>query len=511
MLRNIVKYSLHHPLQIFLLTILLTVSGILAFRELPIDAVPDITNVQVQVNTRVDGLGPEEIEKLVTLPIELTLNGIPGVEQVRSITRFGLSQVTVNFQDETDIYLSRQLVSERLQSLRGDLPFGVNPLLSPVTTGLGEIYHYVIDFDRKEKGDARVRQLAELKSIQEWTVKPRLLTVKGVAEVNTIGGHEKQYLIAPDPGKMSRFGLDWEDISKAIERVNRNEGGSYVEQTGDQFLIVAKGMFENISDISNVPVKTLENLSVLRVKDIAEVKIGESKRTGAALYNGEEVVLGTVLMLTGANSRQVAIDVDEKIKEIGKALPEGVKLKTVYDRSYLVDETILTVQENIIAGAVLVIIVLLLLVGNIRAAIISALVIPLSLLFSFIVMKKLGISGNLLSLGALDFGVITDGAAIVLDNCLRLLGNRKKEKGRGLTLEEKRETILEATLQIRKSAGFGEIIVALSFLPIFAFVGVEGKMFIPMASTFIIAIIGSLILSFTFVPAIATFLFRSNT
>src|SRR5690606_36603853 len=253
---------------------------------LPIDAVPDITNVQVQVNTKVDGLGPEEIERLVTLPIEMSLNGIPGVDQVRSITRFSLSQVTVSFIDGTDIYLSRQLVSERLLALRGELPFGANPIMSPVTTGLGEIYHFVLDYKKLTTGEERKAQLAELRSLQEWYVKPRLMTVQGVAEVNTIGGYEKQYLILPDPKKMSANGIDWKDISSAIEKVNRNVGGSYIEQTGDQFLVVAKGLFESLSDIESIPVKTMENLNILRVKDIGEVKIGEAKRTGAALLNG---------------------------------------------------------------------------------------------------------------------------------------------------------------------------------------------------------------------------------
>jgi len=460
MLNKIVNYCLYHPIQILVLTLCLVISGIHAFKGLSIDAVPDITNVQVQVNTKVEGLGPEEIERLVTLPIEMSLNGIPGVDQVRSITRFSLSQVTVSFVDGTDIYLSRQLVSERLQTLRGELPFGANPIMSPVTTGLGEIYHYVLDFSDPAKDEKRISQLAELRSLQEWYVKPRILTVQGVAEVNTIGGFEKQYLVLPDPGKMSSYGLDWEDIATSVEKANRNVGGSYIEQTGDQFLVAAKGLFESLEDIEDIPVKTLENLNVLRVKDVGQVKIGEAKRTGAALLNGEEVVLGTVLMLSGANSREVAATVHEKIQEIAKTLPPGIQINTVYDRSELVDETINTVNENIIAGAVLVIIVLLLLVGNVRAALITAIVIPLSLLFSFIVMKKLGISGNLMSLGALDFGVITDGAAIVLDNCLRLLSEKKKLLGRSLTVEEKRNTILDATLQIRKSAGFGELIVA---------------------------------------------------
>lgn len=511
MIKNIVNYCLYHPFQILVLTLCLVVSGIYAFKGLPIDAVPDITNVQVQVNTKVDGLGPEEIERLVTLPIEMSLNGIPGVDQVRSITRFSLSQVTVSFKDGTDIYLSRQLVSERLQALRGELPFGANPIMSPVTTGLGEIYHFVLDYKELSTGEHRKAQLAELRSLQEWYVKPRLLTVQGVAEVNTIGGYEKQYLVLPDPKKMSAYGLDWADVASSIEKVNKNVGGSYIEQTGDQFLVVAKGLFESIEDIENIPVKTMENLNVLRVKDIGKVKIGEAKRTGAALLNSNEVVLGTVLMLSGANSREVAASVHDKVQEISKTLPAEIQINTVYDRSELVDQTIETVNENIIAGAVLVIIVLLLLVGNVRAAMISAIVIPLSLFFSFIVMRKLGISGNLMSLGALDFGVITDGAAIVLDNCLRLLSEKKRFLGRSLTKEEKRETILDATLQIRKSAGFGEIIVALSFLPVFSFVGVEGKMFIPMASTFIVAILGSLILSFTFVPAMCMLVLGRNT
>lgn len=511
MLRNIINYCLIHPFQIVLMAVLLIVSGLYAFKKLPIDAVPDITNVQVQVNTKVDGFGPEEVERLVTLPVEMSLNGIPGVDQVRSITRFALSQVTFSFDEGTNIYLARQLVSERLQSLKSDLPTNAIPVLSPVTTGLGEVYHYVLDYKQKAQGEERIQQLSELRSLQEWFLKPRLMTVKGVAEINTIGGHEKQYLIQPDTKKLAQYGLDLEDIALSISKANRNEGGSYIEQTGDQFLITAKGMFEGLDDISGVPVSTLGNLQVLRLRDIAKVTIGVSKRTGAALLDSDEVVLGTVLMLSGANSREVSASVHEKILEVSKSLPKGIELKTIYNRSDLVDETISTVQENIIAGAVLVIIVLLVLVGNVRAALISAVVIPLSLLFSFIAMKYLGISGNLMSLGALDFGVITDGAVIVLDNCLRMLSEKKKETGRALTHDEKRNTILEATLQIRKSAGFGEIIVAIAFLPVFAFVGVEGKMFIPMASTFIIAILGSLILSFTFVPAMAMLLIGRDT
>lgn len=511
MIKSIIEYCLKHPWQIIGMSILLTIGGLFSFKELSIDAVPDITNVQVQVITKVDGLGPAEIERLVTMPVEMSLNGIPGVEQVRSVTRFAISQVTVNFEEDTNIYLARQLVAERLSSLRNELPFGANPILAPVTTGLGEIYFFTLDYKVKKAGEARKIQLSELKAYQDWILRPRLMTVKGVAEVNTIGGFERQYLIIPDPQKMSDLGLDWHALSEALESVNRNAGGSYIEQTGDQFLVVAQGLFRDLKHIESIPIRTLENLRILRIGDIAQVKLGEAKRTGAALLNGEETVLSNVMMLAGANSRTVSAAVHEKISEISKSLPKDLEIKTVYNRSELVDETIHTVNENIISGAALVIIVLLLLVGNVRAALISAIVIPLSLFFSFIVMRKLGISGNLMSLGALDFGVITDGAAIVLDNCLRLLGERKKELNRNLTKDEKRTTILEATLQIRKSAGFGEIIVALSFLPVFAFVGVEGKMFIPMASTFIIAIMGSLVLSFTFVPATAMVLLGANT
>ena len=506
MIRNIIAFCVYRPWLTLLFGAMIALAGVYSFQNLPIDAVPDITNIQVQVNTPVENLPPEEIERAVTIPVEMTLNGIPGVEQVRSITRYGLSQVTIVFKDGTDIFRARQLVTERLASMGESLPEGVDPILSPITTGLGEIYHYAVEAEKIAEGDARIAQLRDLRTIQTWTVRPRLLTVPGVADVNVIGGYEKTITVSPKTDLIKNYGLHFSDIVDALEKVNRNVGGSVVEQTGEQFLVVGKGLFKNLDDIKKVPVKVLENLKVITINDIATVYEGEMPRTGAAVYNGKEIVLGTVLMLSGANSRTVAIEVDKKIKEISASLPKGYKLITLYDRSDLVNETLGTIRENVLIGGVLVMIVLLALVGHVRAAFISAIVIPLSLLFSFIFMRYFDISGNLMSLGALDFGVITDGAVIVLDNCLRMVSEKTKNNEDF----DLKETIVDATLEIRKSAGFGELIVAMSFIPIFSFVGVEGKMFIPMAATFIIAILGSIIFSFSVVPALAALLLRKD-
>ncbi len=510
MIAKLVRFSINYRWLIILVTILTAVWGWYNFQNLPIDAVPDITNVQVQVNTQIEAMGPEEIERTITLPIETTLNGIPGVTQVRSITRFGLSQVTVVFEDHTDIYRARQLVSERLQGVSEQLPKGAKALLGPVTSGLGEIYHYVVEAENLEQGPARLQQLAELRALQDWYVKPRLLTVKGVAEINTIGGYERQYLIQPDVLRLKSLGLHFSDIEEAIERSNQNVGGGYVEQTADQFLVQGSGIFTSLDDIRDVPIRTLENGKTISIADIAKVYIGKDLRTGAAIHNGKEAVLGTVLMLLGDNSRTVSLRVADKIEEIKKGLPPGYKIEAVYNRSDLVNETLGTVEHNLVLGAVLVILVLFLLVGNIRAALITAVVIPLSLLFTFILMRYFGISGNLVSLGALDFGIIVDGAVIVLDNCVRHIHEKTQHLKRALSAQELRDTIHEATLEIRKSAGFGELIIVVVFLPVFAFVGIEGKMFIPMASTFIFAIFGAIIMSFTFVPALASLILRGK-
>lgn len=510
MISNIVRFSIDNRWVVILLTFLVGLAGWESFKHLPIDAVPDITNVQVQVNTQVEGRGPDEIERTVTYPLETSLNGVPGVTQVRSITRYGLSQVTVVFEDKTDIYKARQLVSERLQSIAGQLPRFVEPVLGPVSTGLGEIFHYVIEATEIVSGDERLRQLTEIRAIQDWYVKPRLLTIKGVAEVNTIGGYERQYHIEPNPVLMAEYGLHFGDIERAIEKVNMNAGGGYIEQTGDQFIVQASSLFESLEDIKDVPVKTLGNLRVISISDIATVGFGKELRTGAALYNGREVVVGTALMLLGENSREVSLRVAEQVEKIKKGLPKGFKIETLYNRSDLVNSTLGTVKHNLITGAALVIIILFLLVGNIRAAMITAIVIPISLLMNFILMRKFEISGNLVSLGALDFGIIVDGAVIVLDNCVRHIQDKAKELGRKLSPTEIKSTIHTATMEIRKSAGFGELIIVVVFLPVFAFVGIEGKMFIPMAATFIFAIISALILSFTFVPALGTIFLQGN-
>jgi len=510
MISKLVRFSINYRWLIILMTALMALVGWVSFKTLPIDAVPDITNVQVQVNTAVEAIGPEEIERTVTLTVETALNGIPGVTQVRSLTRFGLSQVTVVFEDHVDIFKARQLVSERLQTISGQLPANAHPRLGPVSTGLGEIYHYVLEANTVATGNARIEQLMEIRAIQDWVVKPRLLSVKGVAEVNTIGGFERQYHIEPSPQKMAHYGIHFSDIEEAIEKANQNTGGGYVEQTADQFLVQGNGLFKSIQDIKAVPIKSLENFKTISIGDIATVHFGKELRTGAALHNGREVVIGTIMMLSGENSRTVSLRVSDQIKVIQQSLPKGYKIVPVYNRSELVNATLGTVTHNLITGAVLVIIILFLLVGNIRAAVITAIVIPLSLLFTFILMKRFGISGNLVSLGALDFGIIVDGAVIVLDNCVRHVHDQTAALKRKLTADEVKTAVFNATVEIRKSAGFGELIIVVAFLPIFAFVGIEGKMFMPMAATFIFAILGALILSFTLVPALASLLLRGN-
>ncbi|MBU6375018.1 MAG: efflux RND transporter permease subunit, partial [Bdellovibrionales bacterium] len=409
MINKIIHFSVYHRTVVLVMTVLAIVAGLLAFQALPIDAVPDITNNQVQVNTQIDGLAPEEIERTVTFPLEIALRGTPGAIQVRSITRFGLSQVTVVFGDEVDVYRARQLVTERVQGLASLLPKGAVPKLGPISTGLGEIYQYVLDYETPSKDpNQRFKELVELRTLQDYFVKPRILTVPGIAEVNTSGGYEKQYHVQPDPKKMSQYGVHFGDILNALENSNKNVGGGNVQQTSEQFLIQGIGLFESIEDIKTLPIKSLETFKTVSIQDVASVKLGKELRTGAATQNGNETVLGTAMMLLGENSRTVSKRVDARIEEIRTELPKGVKLDTVYNRSELVDATLGTVEHNLLMGASLVVIVLLLLVGNVRAALITAVTIPVTLLITFVVMKPLGVSGNLLSLGALDFGIIVD-------------------------------------------------------------------------------------------------------
>lgn len=510
-MNKIIEFSVNKRWFIIIIAAALVGAGFWSFQHLSIDAVPDITNNQVQVNTTVPGLAPEEIERLITFPVESSMRGIAGVIQVRSITRFGLSQVTVVFNDEVGIYLARQLVSERLQNVLKELPKGSEARMGPVTTGLGEIYQYIIDYKKKETDpEKRFNQLIELKAMQDWSLKQRLLTVEGVAEINTSGGYEKQYHIQPKLDKMRANGIKFEDILESLKRANQNVGGGVVQQTSEQFLVQGAGLFRTMEDIESVPVKTLENFNVVRIRDVATVKIGRQIRTGAATYNGGEAILGTVLMLIGENSRAVALRVNEKIEEIRKTLPEDVEIKTVYSRSDLVNATLGTVEHNLIMGATLVIVILFLLIGNIRAALITAITIPCTLLITFLIMKPFGISGNLMSLGALDFGLIVDGAVIMIDNCIRFIHMRTQEAGRKLTADEIKQSVIDACVEVRSAAGFGELIVMIVFLPIFALSGVEGKMFRPMATTFCIAILSALILSFTLIPAIASLVLNSN-
>lgn len=510
MINRIIHFSVYNRGVVLLLTALMVAAGVYSFQHLPIDAVPDITNNQVQINTTIEGLAPEEIERTITFPVESSMRGIAGVTQVRSITRFGLSQVTVVFKDSIDIYRARQLVSERLQGVISSLPEGAEAKLGPISSGLGEIYQYVLDFEKPETGPARFAQLMELKALQDWFVKPRLLTTEGVAEINTSGGFERQFHVQPDYKKMTAYRIHFGDIIEGLKKTNRNVGGGYVEQTAEQFLVQGVGLLKSADAIKRVPIKVMDNFRVITVGDVATVQLGKELRTGSATFNGREAVLGTVMMLIGENSRTVSLRVDEKIEEIRKDLPKGVVLTTVYDRSELVNATLSTVEHNLITGAALVVVILLLLLGNVRAAVVTALTIPFALLFTFLVMRPLGISGNLMSLGALDFGIIVDGTVIVLDNCVRFIHERKHKFGRKLTREEVQQAIYEAAVEIRLAAGFGELIIVMVFLPVFALTGIEGKMFTPMASTFAIAVIGALVLSFTTAPALASIILSGD-
>jgi cobalt-zinc-cadmium resistance protein CzcA len=512
MLNKIIHFSVFHRGTIIFFTIVLAFAGFFfGFRLLPIDAVPDITNNQVQINTTVEGLAPEEIERGITYPVEASMRGLPNVKNVRSITRFGLSQVTVIFEDDVDIYRARQLVSERLQGAIANLPPGADTRLGPVSTGLGEIYQYTIDYKEVATDPAkRFEQLINLRTMNDWSIKPRILGVPGIAEVNTSGGYEKQFQVTPKLDVMRAYGIHFSDISSALDKANKNVGGGIVQQTAEQFLVQGVGMFKDAKGIQSVPVKQLESMRVIRLGEIASVSLGKEQRTGSSTHNGEEVVLGTAMMLIGENSRSVAKLVDEKVDEVRKSLGDEFVMTSVYNRSDLVDETLGTVEHNLLFGAALVIVVLFFLLGNARAAIITALTIPLTLCITFLIMRPLGLSGNLMSLGALDFGIIVDGTVIVLDNCVRVIQARARSLGRKLTGEEVKEAVYDASVEIRTAAGFGELIIVVVFLPIFGLVGVEGKMFTPMAASFAIAVFGALILSFTFAPALASLILSGD-
>ena len=507
MLDNILRISIHQGWIILIGVFLMGMLGIYNYQRLPIDAVPDITNVQVQINAKAAGYSPIESEQRVTFPIERAMSGLPNLEYTRSISRYGLSQVTVVFEDGTDIYFARQLVNQRIQEIKDTLPAGITPKMGPISTGLGEIFMYTVQAEKgARKKDGAFYSSTDLREIQDWIIKPQLRTVKGVTEVNAIGGFVKQFHVTPYPEKLISFGLTLQDVVIALQRNNLNVGAGYIEKNGEQLLVRAPGQVINLDQIGEIILGSYRGVPVY-IKNIADVLIGKELRNGAATQNGEEVVLGTVHMLTGENSRTVSEAVAKKITEINHSLPINVVATTAYNRATLVDKTIRTVATNLAEGAVLVIVVLLLFLGNIRAALIAALVIPLSMLFTFSGMVTSQVSANLMSLGALDFGIIVDGAIVFTENSVRRITNMQAQLGRGLTRNERLSEVFDANKEARRALIYGQLIIMVVYLPILVMTGVEGKMFHPMAITVMIALLGAMILSVTFVPAaIALFL-----
>lgn len=504
MLDKIIKYSIDHRWFIFLGMLVLIGLGIYNLQRLSIDAVPDITNVQVQINTMAPGYSPLEVEQRITFPVENIMSGLPHLEYTRSLSRYGLSQVTVVFKDGTDIYFARPLVSEKLQEVKSKLPEGITPIMGPITTGLGEIYMYIV----KEDGTQKKGKFSptDLRTIQDWVIRPQLRNTPGIVDVNSVGGYVKQFHVTPYPEKLIAYQLGLNDIIHALQDNNSNVGAGYVERNGTQYLIRAPGQVKTLEEIRKIVVKTSDGIPVY-IENVADVILGKELRTGAATANGEEVVLGTVFMLMGENSHAVSHFVDKKISEINKSLPKGVVAQPVYNRTILVDAAIETVTKNLFEGAVLVILVLFLLLGDIRAAILTALVIPLSMLFTITGMVENKISGNLMSLGAIDFGIIVDGAVIIVENCLRRLAEEQKKLNRLLNKEERDSIVLDATREVIKPSIFGVLIIMVVYLPILTLTGVEGKMFHPMAYTVLLALTGALLISLTFIPAaIATFI-----
>jgi len=494
---------------VLLAVLLLLVAGIWSLWRLPIDAVPDITNVQVQINTEVKGMAPEEIEKRVTWPIETEMSGLPGMTELRSLSKTGLSQVTLVFQDGTDIYRARQLVSERLVNAADELPRGLTPRLAPITTGLGEIYYYVVDYQEGYSGPgrdpSRLKQLMDLKLVQDFIIKPRLRTVPGVAEVNSSGGYERQIVIQPHPEKLLALGLSFSDLADVVGRNVDNAGGGSVQIGGEQINIRVGGKVLSAGEIAGLPLRFRAGSQTLKIGDVAGVEVGPEVRTGSATYMGREAVLGAALMLLGENSRVVARRVAEKLEEIRPELPEGVAITTVYNRTDLVDRTIATVEKNLFEGAVFVVVVLLLLLGNWRAALIVSAAIPLSFLFAVCGMVQGGISGNLMSLGAVDFGLIIDGAVVMVENIVRRLGLRQHELGRRLAVAERNHVVLSAAKEVGLPTFFGVCIITIVYIPILSLTGVEGKMFAPMAWTVIFALAGALVLALTLAPVLCSY------
>lgn len=526
MIERILGFSLSHRYMIALITAAVAAFGLWSLKSLPIDAVPDITNNQVQINTVASALSPQEVEKQVTFPVETALAGIPGLESTRSISRNGFSQVTAIFRDDVDIYFARQQVGERLGEAKETLPEGAEPVMGAISTGLGEIYMWTVAYTNPHGKGAAVKdgepgwqsdgsyltpenqrmktdvELASyLRTVQDWIIRPQLKGVPGVAGVDAIGGFVRQYHVQPYPEKLVAMNLSFSDVVEALEKNNQSAGAGYVEKSGESYVVRADGRISTAEEIGDIVITTRGGVPIY-LRDIAEVGIGKELRTGSASENGQPAVVGTALMLIGANSRTVAEAVDIKLQEIVKSLPPGIEAKTVLNRTALVDRTISTVQTNLTEGALLVIAVLFLVLGNARAAIITALVIPISMLMTAIGMVRLGISGNLMSLGALDFGLIVDGAIIITENCLHRLAHEQKHLGRTLSLKERLHTVMEASREVTKPIVFGQAIIILVYVPMLTFTGVEGKMFEPMAVTVILALVAAFVLSLTFVPAL---------
>jgi cobalt-zinc-cadmium resistance protein CzcA len=506
MLETIINFSLRRRGLVLALTLVLAGLGVWNFTLLPIDAVPDITNIQVTVNTAAPGYTPLEVEQRVSFPVETAMAGMPKLSYTRSISRYGLSQVTIIFEEGTDIYFARQQVGERLNAAKGSLPATLEPTLGPIATGLGEIFMFTVDAEPGALNpDGSPVTPTDLRSVHDWIIRPQLLRVPGVVEVNPIGGFKKEILVAPEPAKLLAFGLTYVDVLNALQQNNDNRGAGFIEHSGTQLLMRVPGQASTMDDLGDIVVSQQAGVPV-RVRDVATVELGRELRSGAATQDGHEVVMSTVFMLIGENSRTVASAVAARLEDIQASLPPGITATAVYDRTGLVDKTLATVQKNLIEGALLVIVVLFLFLGNMRAALLTAAVIPIAMLMTITGMVKSGVSANLMSLGALDFGLIVDGAVIIVENCLRRLSESGK---RGtLALNERLAVVFDATREVIRPALFGVFIITAVYLPIFALSGVEGKMFHPMAITVVIALVSAMMLSVTFVPAGVALLFR---
>ena len=501
MIESILRLSITRRWLMLSMALVVIGMGLWSYQKLPIDAVPDITNVQVQINTVAPGYSPLETEQRITFPVETALAGIPTLSYTRSLSRYGLSQVTVVFEEGTNLYFARNLINQRLGAIKSTLPQGMEPEMGPITTGLGEIFMYTVEaLPDATQADGSPYDAMALREIQDWIIKPQLALVPGVTEINTIGGFDKQYHVTPKPRKMLGFSVSMEDITAALFKNNSNRGAGYIERNGQQLLVRSPGQLNSITDIEHVVVKNLAGVPV-KIFDVAEVAIGKELRTGAATRDGKETVLGSAMMLVGENSRSVSQAVAMKLQQIKRSLPEGIKVEAVYDRTTLVDKAIATVQKNLVEGALLVIVVLFLLLGNVRAALITAAVIPLAMLATITGMVQSGVSANLMSLGALDFGLIVDGAVIIVENAIRRLAEAQRNNGGKLDLKERLNLVFDATNEVIRPSLFGVIIITVVYIPLFSLSGVEGKMFHPMAATVVMALLSALVLSLTLVPA----------